>query len=53
MRYDLTTKAMITYTSQHGLFADAVFSMDFQPDGSLWVGGFGGASHIIRFPSVK
>lgn len=51
VRYDLSSKTMKTYTSQHGLFADSVFSMDVQPDASLWIGGFGGVSHIISFPS--
>ena len=53
VRYDLNTKAMQIYTSAHGLFADSVFSMDAQADGSLWIGGFGGVSHIISFPSVN
>ena len=53
VHYDLASKKMKIYTSQHGLFADAVFSMDIQPDDSLWVGGFGGVSHIISFPSLK
>ncbi len=50
VKYDLTTKKMITYTRADGLFADSVFSMDTQTDGSLWIGSFGGVSHIVSFP---
>lgn len=50
VRYEITTRQMKIYGSQHGLFADAVFSMDIHSDGSLWIGGFGGVSHIVSFP---
>jgi ligand-binding sensor domain-containing protein len=29
-----------------GLFSNAVFSMDTAPDGTLWVGGYGGVARI-------
>ena len=51
VKYHLTSKKMKIYTKQHGLFADTVFSMDIHDDGSLWIGSFGGVSHIGQFPS--
>lgn len=36
-------------TKDHGLFADNVFSMAEAPDGSLWIGSFGGVAKIVNF----
>jgi hypothetical protein len=36
------------YTTEHGLFANQVFSMATADDGSKWIGGFGGVARIKR-----
>jgi hypothetical protein len=33
-------------TTADGLFADNVFSMADDADGSVWIGSFGGVAHI-------
>ena len=35
-------------TTKDGLFADNVFSMTHAPDGTMWVGSFGGVARIDR-----
>jgi ligand-binding sensor domain-containing protein len=35
-------------TTADGLFSNTVFSMATGRDGSLWVGSFGGVSHMMR-----
>lgn len=53
VKMSLDNRQMMIYTSQHGLFADSVFSMDIHTDGSLWIGSYGGVSHIMNFPEIN
>lgn len=34
------------FTTEHGLYSNTVFSMATAPDGSYWIGSFGGVTHI-------
>ena len=38
------------FTTEHGLFANQVFSMATGSDGSKWIGSFGGVARIKRLP---
>ena len=41
-------KFVETLTTTDGLFSNTVFSMETAPDGTLWVGSFGGVARIAR-----
>jgi len=49
-RMNLDDQSLKIFGKQHGLYSDAVFSMDIAPDDTLWIGSFGGVSHIAKFP---
>jgi ligand-binding sensor domain-containing protein len=40
-------------TTADGLFSNTVFSMDSASDGSLWVGSFGGVTHLAQGAARK
>jgi ligand-binding sensor domain-containing protein len=41
------------FTVHDGLYTNNIFSMANAPDGSLWIGGFGGVSRLIGLDSIE
>lgn len=50
LRYDLAQDAVVArYDTSNGLFSNNVVSVDYAPDGALWVGTHGGGlMHVTR-----